>query len=181
MANRWLGPLVLCVAVLPLAAAAGASLVLRIDVSVLTRDPTSIAGIHPLSGVLSSLGILLWWTSASIWLFSAGVLREASASLHADFALWSGALSAVIGFDDLFLFHDGIAPYRLGVPEQAVYVALGLVVALYVVMYRSIIMRGANPLLLVALALLSSSVAVDVVLETRLARWVRGRISLKTG
>jgi hypothetical protein len=56
---------------------AGAGLLIGIDISVLTRDLAAIAGVNPLSGFLSSLGILLWWTSASVWLF-AGLFVENS-------------------------------------------------------------------------------------------------------
>ena len=41
-----------------------------------TRDVTAIANIHPLSGILSTLSILMWCVAASITLFAAFILRH---------------------------------------------------------------------------------------------------------
>ena len=38
----------------------------KVSMAAMTRDVTAIANIHPFSGILSNLGILLWCAAASI-------------------------------------------------------------------------------------------------------------------
>lgn len=48
----------------------------NISISQLARDPVSLMDVHPFTGILSNLGILLWCMSASICLFSSLPLIE---------------------------------------------------------------------------------------------------------
>jgi hypothetical protein len=141
----------------------------------LTRDPTSIGRIHPLSGALSSVGVLLWWTSAVIWISSASVLRRARITTSYRFALSSGVLSAYLALDDLFQFHDIIGPEYIGLSENAVYVVLAITVAAYIGVFWRQILRRDGVLLLLSFGLLASSVILDTVLEQMLmtlGRWL---------
>jgi hypothetical protein len=169
----WLG-----LVLLPLLLVAGASWVLSIEVKVMTQDLAAQARLHPLAGFLSSMGVLLWWTSASIWLFCAGLRLPGSAAraapLHQRFCLSSAGLSAYLALDDLFQIHESLAPDYLGVPEGAVYGLLGLSVMAYLVSFRSLLLNRRGLILLVSLALLAASVVVDSVLEPwlwRLGHW----------
>lgn len=140
----------------------------------MTRDVAAIAGIHPLAGALSSLGILGWWTSATLW------LGGAMLNLHhgnRDAALFCGAtaiLSSYLALDDLFQFHEHLAPTYLRIPEKAVLAALGLLVIAWLMRFRAEIMRSHAALLGLALGLLASSALLDTLLErqaTRLGQW----------
>jgi hypothetical protein len=140
-------------------------MLLQVKIPDMTRDLAAIAGIHPLSGFLSSLGILLWWTSATVWLFTAFLRRIRHGSAGVGFLVYSGLLSAYLGLDDLFLFHEYLAPTYLKVPEKVVYGLLAAATAFYLWRYRRAIQTSDGVLLLLALAFLSSSVLVDAVLE----------------
>ena len=63
-------------AVMGLVLVALASLYLDISVVDLTRDIAVVAGVHPLTGMVSNIGILLWCAAAAICLFSSSVLRH---------------------------------------------------------------------------------------------------------
>ena len=52
-----------------LLAVAVVSVLFKVSIPDMTRDVTALANIHPLSGVLSNLGILLWCSTASICFF----------------------------------------------------------------------------------------------------------------
>ena len=54
------------VGLVPIALVAAASVVLGIEVQLMTRDVAASGEIHPLAGVRSSLGVLLGWQSATI-------------------------------------------------------------------------------------------------------------------
>jgi hypothetical protein len=169
----WLG-----LVLLPLLLVAGASWLLAIEVKVMTQDPAAQARLHPLAGFLSSLGVLLWWTSASIWLFCAGLRLPGSTAavttLHQRFCLSSAGLSAYLALDDLFQIHESLAPLYLGIPERGVYGVLGVAVLAYLVGFRALLMNRCGLLLMLSLGLLAASVVVDSVLEPwlwRLGHW----------
>lgn len=153
---------------LPLAIVAAVSVHFGVKIPDMTRDVAAIANIHPLSGFLSSFGILLWWASASIWFFAAGIHRVRQSSELYGFAISAALLSTYLAIDDLFQFHELLAPTYLGVPEGAVYGVLGLAMASYLLVYRRLLLRPDGLLLLLALGFLAGSVVIDGVLE----RWM---------
>jgi len=155
-------------ALLPLAIVAAVSVSFGVKIPAMTRDVAAIANIHPLSGFLSSLGVLFWWASASIWFFSAGIHRVRRSDELFGFALSSALLSTYLAVDDLFQFHEMIAPTYLGLSEEGVYGMLGLAMASYMLVYRRLLLRFDGLLLLIALGFLAGSVVVDGVLE----RWM---------
>lgn len=155
-------------ALLPLALVALLRVVLGIGVQDMTRDVAAIAHIHPLLGALSSVGILLWCSAASIWFFSASIHRKLRDFGAARFCVASGALSAYFAFDDLFQFHEYLAPTYLGLPEPGVYVLLAVVMAAYLWIFRRQWPRADAILLLLALCFLGGSVSIDVLLD----RWL---------
>lgn len=145
-----------------------------IGVADMTRDPSSIAHIHPLLGALSSLGVLLWSGCAAIWLFCAGVLRSLRESDAARFSLVSGILSAYFALDDLFQVHEFLAPTYLGLPERAVYGLLAVATVWYLWAFRRQLVGDDVVLLLVSYCLLAMSVSIDAVFEKwlwRLEEW----------
>lgn len=158
--------IVLTVALVPLAAVAAASVVFGKEMHILTRDVNSVADVHPLTGALSNLGILAWWTSVSLWLFSAAVHHAARSRTAAWFAFCSGALTAYVAFDDLFEFHERLGP-SLGLPERGFYVLLALAAAAYVLGFRTTITRSYGSVFVVAAVLLACSMVIDTLLQ----RW----------
>lgn len=161
-----IGPIFL-LGILPIMLVGLASSWLSIEVRILTQDATALAKVHPLAGVLSSLGILVWWSSASLWLFCAGVHRREGEERLARFCLSSALLSGYLALDDLFQIHESLAPVYLGIPEGAVYGLLGLAVVAYLLSFRDLLLNLRGLLLLGALGLLAASVGVD-----RIEHWL---------
>jgi len=155
-------------AVLPLVVIAILGLQHQVHFSRMTRDVAAIARIHPLSGFLSSLGILLWWTSATLWLFSASVYRTLHLHKLFRFALATGLLSAYFALDDLYQLHESIAPNYLGVPEKGVFAILAVWTILYLVLCRHQLLKKNGTWMLLALVLLGASLMMDAVLEPQL-------------
>jgi hypothetical protein len=131
------------------------------------RDPTVLGKIHPLSGILSNLGILLWWSTASICLFTATFLLHLKQSKKFWFLLSSGLLSVWLAFDDLFLFHEA-ADFYFGLTQGILIKSLSIVVLAYLIKFRNLILRTNFFILLLALAFLSTSVVIDHFQESRL-------------
>jgi hypothetical protein len=143
-----------------LAVAALASLHDGISVGVLLSDPASTLGTHPLLGVQSNLGVLVWCAAAAICLFSSAILRFTRTDKEVrSFLLWAGVITSVLLLDDFFLFHDDLALRYLPFDGDANYVdefiiaSYGLALALYLVRFRERIL-GSEYLLLLILAFL---------------------------
>lgn len=157
-----------------LAAMAVAGVLFRVDMDVMTRDVTATANVHPLTGILSNLGILLWCAAASICAFAAVTLRNVKPGEPFRFLLCSALLSAYLLLDDFFLFHDELAPRYLGVDEKLVYAALGIAVCAYLIAFRRVILHTHFAVLLLAVGFLGISVVMDALLEPwlrRLGHW----------
>lgn len=157
-----------------LVAVALVSILFQVSMPALTGDVTAIAKIHPLSGILSNLGVLLWCAAASICVFAAVTLRNVKPSDTFWFLLSSALLSAYLLFDDFFLFHEELAFRYLGLNQKVVYAALGIAVSAYIIAFRRVILRTNFGVLLLALGFLATSVATDAILEPwlwRLGHW----------
>lgn len=161
MSNRSLAILA-TVAVLALVAVAAVRLLLDVPIPLMTRDPLVLAGAHPLTGILSQLGVLGWCAAATIGLFAAGLPSVGSAAL---FLRCTGLLSAGLALDDFFQIHDYILPIMLGVPEKLAHLAIILAVASWLTCFRTSIAATRWPILVIALALLAGSMGFDLVLE----------------
>ncbi len=158
-----------------LAAIAVVVVVNQVHVLSLTRDIAAIAGVHPFTGVLSNLGILLWCATASTCAFAAIILRSIESRKNYLFLVTSAFLSAYLMFDDLFQFHECIADRCLGLNEKVIYVLLGISVFTYLVYFRKIILQTNVITLFLALVFLSLSVSIDAIFESWLAwtgHWV---------
>ena len=152
-------------AIFMLIAIAVASLALQISIPTFTRDVTSIAEIHPFSGILSNLGIYLWCISASACFFAAMVLRAIKQAVYFSFLFSSALLSTYLMLDDAFLFHEVLSSEYFGISEQVVILILGIAVLVYLKCFMHVILKTKYVTLILAFAFLSSSVVLDVILE----------------
>jgi len=131
-------------------------------VSSLTRDMAAIAHVHPLIGVVSNVGILLWCATAAICLFARGLLRERGRHAEAGFLMWTGLLTVVLLVDDLFMIHEYIAPVHFHVNEKVVLAAHACLAGAYLLRHRQLILASNYQLLAAAMALFAASILVDV-------------------
>lgn len=153
-----------------LVAVAAASVLSGVGFDIMTRDVTATAGVHPLTGVLSSLGILLWCAAASVCAFAAITLPGSQPPEAFRFLLSSALLSAYLLLDDFFLIHDELVPRYVGLGQEVVYATLGIALMAYLVVFRGVILRTNFSVLLLALGFLAASVVLDALLEPWLVR-----------
>jgi hypothetical protein len=144
----------------PLLAAVGTG----VPVGVFLRDPVATLGGHPLTGLQSHVGVLIWWGAASICLFSVAVLRRPGERRLRAFAASYGVLSAVLALDDLFLLHEDLAPRYLGIHELAVVAAYGVAAVALTVAFRDVILRSEYRLLAAAVGFFAVSILTDQVI-----------------
>jgi hypothetical protein len=151
------------------------------DIARFFRDPLATAGLHPLIGFISNLGVLLWATSAAVSAFGALIVRRSNPGEAASFLIFSACLSMWLCFDDLFQIHESLLPTYLGVKEAYTYVVLAIATLIYFVRYSRLILGTMYPMLMIALAFLGTSVAIDDFFEPLLRALGQGRIFLEDG
>jgi hypothetical protein len=154
------------------------------DIGRFLREPTTTAGLHPLIGFVSNLGVLLWAAAASVSFFAASIVRHGNSGDSGDaagFLVSSGSLSMYLCLDDLFQIHEDLASRYFGIPERYVYVALALAVLIYLVRYRQLLLKSGYPMLVAAFVFLGTSVVIDDVLEPFMHSLGQGRILIEDG
>ena len=124
------------------------------------RDPSQIAKISPFAGVISNLGVLLWWSTASVCFFTVFFLNMFKQNEKFWFMLASALMSAYLAADDLFRLHDSVA-WSLGLQEENVLMSMGFLVLAYFIKFRREILESNFLILLLALGFLTASVTVD--------------------
>ena len=151
----------------------------RVRLADLLPDLAAIAEVEPLTGAVSSLGVLLWAAAAGVALAgatSAGV-EPARRRALCEF----GLLTALLTTDDQFLLHEDLLP-RLGVPQPLVILALGAVSAGVLLRARGVLLARPDAVVLgLALALLTGAAAVDLAQEHLPVAWSAERLLLEDG
>ena len=127
------------------------------------RDIVATGKLPFFAGFVSQIGAMLWCASLTVCLFSLLILHRRNGSLASSkrFLLHAAVLTGVLLLDDIFLFHEEVAPFYLHIPEKLViagYLLLGIV---FVVLNRNEILSSEYLLFLLALALLGTSVLLD--------------------
>lgn len=128
-----------------------------------TRDPADLAQQHPLWGMVSNLGVLLWCTCVAVCAFSAQVLarRDQQVTERVRHLRGAALLTLALLVDDLFMAHDDLARRYLGAGERAVVVLLAAAALAYLWRFAKLIVSDAWGLLLFALLCLAGSLLVD--------------------
>ncbi len=127
----------------------------------LTRDPSIILHGQLTSGILSTIGGLVWAMGVGIALLAAAA--SAGNRPEVRFFLWSAAFTTWLMGDDVFLFHEKLFPVYLGVPEIMFNFAYPLFALSWIVFFRRRILRSPWPLAFAAFGFLALSQGFDVV------------------
>ena len=122
--------------------------IIDIPPSDFTRDPAAITDTPAYYGLVSNIGVLLWCSSAAVFLFSFVLSRGLSGNKDSRlFILYMGLITSLLLIDDFFLIHEAIAQYLedvLGIGsyfgEAAVFGVYGLLIIWLVVRYRKVLL-----------------------------------------
>jgi hypothetical protein len=154
----------------------------QMNVKDLFVDPTAKAQLGSHVGLFSHLGVLALWTGATVLVGSA-LLGSRGAGTR--FLLTLGGLLAWLALDDLYLIHEGLGGViaRHVLPsidrrmlEGVVFAAYGVAWVAWLVRFRRTLLNDTSVLLLLALALLGGSVAIDVG-EIFVENWVQAHVA----
>lgn len=131
-----------------------------------TADPAATFNYSPIYGYISNLGILLWCSCASVCFLSAAILNiRKDQRNNVLFLLNFGIVTTLLMLDDLFMFHESIAPWYLNIPEKAVLAFYGMYAAGCFYHFRKIVLESDLRFLAVAVVTFGMSVFIDQVSE----------------
>jgi hypothetical protein len=134
------------------------------SIPLLTRDLAAQAGVNPLTGSFSALGIFIWIGTGGICIFSGWNVK--SDSLHdSSFLIFGGIISLYVGLDDFFMIHENLAPVYLGISELVVYGGLAVLSLIYLTVFYKKILSFNYLSLASSLLFLSSSVVFDLIIQ----------------
>jgi hypothetical protein len=134
-----------------------------IPISFLTRDITAISGVPFYTGFFSQIGFLLWITTATLCIFSAHISSKSPENImFKKFLFLFGLLSLFICFDDMFLLHEEVFPFFLGISEIGVFTTYGILVVFLLVKFYPIIIKTDYILLLMAIIFFGLSIVLDL-------------------
>lgn len=153
----------------PLAALAFQALVIAVVVrkglppAIANRDMAQIGTLHPLIGVVSSLGALLWAATAAICGLTATVLARVRAP-RGEVRFFAGAtcLTAYMVIDDCFMLHEMLLPTYLGMYGRYAAGLVAGVALLFVATSFRQIRATRYGLFVLAVALLATSMMIDL-------------------
>lgn len=164
--RRRLLPWVLVPPVVVLSVVALASRILGVSASRLMRDPAATMDVHPLTGLVSSLGIVVWAATVAVLGFSATLLLHVNEGRRAARFLGMGAaLTGILLADDLFQFHEYLFASQLGLPEMLVFAAYALSISGIVYAFSAEVRSSQAGLLAAAIACFAVSIVCDAVLD----------------
>ncbi|MCB0453651.1 MAG: hypothetical protein KDC94_12365 [Aequorivita sp.] len=149
-------------ALMVLVAIAMVSQIYQVPLNDLTSDTAAIAGINPLYGVLSNLGVILWCAATFSCALAAMILRYKGPEKLYLFLLYSSLLSAYLMLDDLFQFHEDLSS-DIGLNQKVVYLFLVTAVITYLIYFRKILLQTNIIPFLIALGFLFLSVFTDTI------------------
>lgn len=136
----------------------------NVELDHFTQDPTAIVNAPFYIGFFSDIGILLWCGSVAFCFLTKAILPKSTGTKKIrNYLLYSGLISALLMFDDLFLLHEEAFPKFLGIPENGVYVIYANILILYLLMFREMILKTEYVLLGLGFLLIGISTVVDLV------------------
>ncbi|RPJ24783.1 MAG: hypothetical protein EHM33_16695 [Chloroflexi bacterium] len=127
------------------------------------RDIVATGKLPFFAGFVSQIGGLLWSGSLSICLFALIIMQRRSSDFAGSkrFFLQGGIVTGTLLFDDIFLFHEEIAPSYLHIGEKVVIAAYLIMGMVFVFSNWKEILSSEYLILTLALAMFGASILMD--------------------
>lgn len=134
----------------------------------LMNDMAKVTGSHPFHGLVSNLGAFLWFSTGATLLFTAALLPRHSDSGSRYFLLCSAALTFLLWIDDFFMVHDFWLEQYFAIPQGITFAAGLMLVVGQAIGFRRFYRRFQPQTIMFGVALLASSVLIDIVVGKHL-------------
>jgi hypothetical protein len=150
---------------------AGVALQTRAPIIYLMKDPFTAVQLskeccHVYYGLVSNLGVMVWTTAAAVCLFTALLLIHLGRhGAEPIFLAAAGLFTGWLALDDFFMIHEDVLPL-FGVPQPLTYAGYASAAGLYLLLSWRQILRSRPVLMALAMALLGTSVVIDVLVHS---------------
>ncbi|WP_194004996.1 hypothetical protein [aff. Roholtiella sp. LEGE 12411] len=143
----------------------------------LVVDPNEIAKLPPYTGMISMLGILFWCASAATSIFSSFLIQKKGglkSKKWSRFLLFSGCITLVILFDDLFQIHEyyfrpfvDLSTFQNPSPIKNLFEAIffamyAIAIFIYLFKFKSLFKKTNYNILILSLLFFVVSTIVDI-------------------
>jgi hypothetical protein len=136
----------------------------KIELDHFTQDPASIMNTPFYLGFFSYIGILFWCGAAAVCFFTRYIMPSTEENRRKkQFLLYSGLITCLFLFDDLFLLHEEVFPEYFFLPENMVYLIYVNAILFYMILFRNELLQSEYLVLLLAFGLIGISQFVDSV------------------
>lgn len=152
-----------------------------VPVRIFFSDTNAIGDLPFYTGIVSNMGIILWFSSAVIAWFSTSFARYDVHRSQYHYLNYFGLLSMVLFLDDMLMIHEqvpGILPF---VSEKKIYAGYMLLAIYGLYRYRTVILKTPYITALMSLLFLLLSILVDLFQEQLEGEIGRFRIVLEDG
>ena len=126
---------------------------------------------HIYDGAMSTLGIMLWASTAAISLFAALLLFASHRTRAALFGLHGFIVSALLALDDAYLLHEVAGP-KMGIPQIAMIGMIAAAIVTYLGLQRRYLFGSYRWVLGLSLSCFGLSLGVDQVFHSIGTIWV---------
>lgn len=135
----------------------------NLSLAVLLRDITATARLPFFTGFVSQFGLILWSASLTICLFALVVLHRQASNFSGArrFLLHGSILTGALLVDDVFLFHEEIAPNYLHLNEVVVLAVYAIIAFGFLFLNWKEIFSSEYALLIIALGFFAVSIVLD--------------------
>lgn len=153
----------------------------KISLYELVADPAEVGNLAPYTGLVSTLGILLWSGAVSICFFTGYLLKISKKSnpKWQLFFLVSAYIMLWLLIDDIFQLHENFSTLLFGAEaniaqtnkplqhllETILFAIYGSLFALYIFYFRKLIYQTELLVLILALLFFAISIVIDVLFE----------------
>ncbi len=146
-------------------------------------DPARTLGGSPVVGLMSHVGVLMTWGAAVVALFVGLFLTWLSGWRVGAPLVVLGTGMAYLAADDLFMLHEQIYPNQVGISEELVLGVYALGVGAFLWIYRDFFRRQELALLVLAVGVSATAIAIDVeardlLVYESLKRWAEDGVKL---
>jgi len=133
----------------------------NIPFEILSRDPLAVADLDPYTGILSNFGAIFWSLSFGICFFTFFTLLQKLIKLEKELIMFSGLLSLLLLTDDLFMLHEAVIPYFLGINEIFIFILYTAFFAFYFFYFRRDHLKSNFTMLILAFFFFGISIVID--------------------
>lgn len=135
----------------------------EVDFGRISRDPAQEFEVHPLTGAQSSIGGLVWISAAVVACLTVALQRHhgRGGEQRTRFLAAIGALTLLLGVDDIFMLHDEFGPRYLGVDERPFFAVYALAALAIGAMFWPMLSRVEPGALGLAMTFFAGSLLVD--------------------